>query len=73
MEVAPFVFCVFSADCDFLVWRNLNAECVFFYETLAIFSFEEVPELVVVYVFYDFGYVFDSCFLLVFLDFIELR
>jgi len=40
---------VFPADYDLLVWRDLYSEHVFFYETLAGFSFEEVPELTVVY------------------------
>jgi hypothetical protein len=66
LEAAPFVFCVFLAECDFFVWRNLNAECVFFYETLAGFWFVVVPEFAVVDVVYDFGGVFDSGFFLYF-------
>ena len=60
------MFGVFLADCDFFVWRNLDTECVFFYEALAVFLFEEVSELVGVDVFYDFGEVFDSGFFLYF-------
>ena len=60
------MFCVFVADCDFLVWRNLNTECIFFYEPLAVFLFVVVPEFAVVDFVYDFGEVFDSGFFLYF-------
>jgi len=57
---------VFVADCDFFVWGDFDAVCVFFYEALAVFLFEVVHELVVVDVFCDFGWVFDSGFFLYF-------